>query len=399
MSEHAHHKVLIVGGGTAGITVGARLRRKHVEDVAIVEPSERHFYQPLWTLVGAGAAPLSATVRPMAKVMPKGVTWIRDAAESFDPDEQTVTTRDGRTIGYDYLAVAPGIQLNWGETPGLAATLGRDGVSSNYSYDLAPKMWQFIRETRSGTAVFTMPTGALKCGGAPQKIVYLACDYWRREGVLDSIDVHLVMPTPGIFGIPEYARVLDQVIARYGVNTHFESEVTEIDSESRRVIVTDLSSEGGKWDLGYDLVHAVPHQGAPDFVRASPLAAEETGFVAADKHTTQHPKYPNVFSLGDASALPCSKTGAAVRKQAPVLVENLLSVMHGREPGHEYDGYSSCPIVTARGKMLLCEFDYTMRPHPTIPLINTMKERTDMWYLKRYGLPFLYWHGMLKGLA
>jgi sulfide:quinone oxidoreductase len=399
----AHHEVLIVGGGTAGITVAARLRRKGETDVAVVEPSDRHFYQPLYTLVGAGAAPISATVRPMGSVIPKGVTWIRDAVEAFDPVEQTVTTRDGAIVAYDHLVVAPGIQLDWAATPGVLDTLGRDGVSSNYTFDLAPRTWEFVRDLRAGTAVFAAPAGALKCGGAPQKIAYLASDHWRREGVLSKIDVHMVLPAPKIFGVPEFATVLDKVVARYGITVHFESEVTEVDPDGRRVIVRSLTTGGesaDKFDLPYDFLHFVPHQSAPDFVKRSPLSmGDANGFVEVDQYTLQHTRYPNIFSLGDASGAPNSKTGAAVRKQAPVVVENLLAVKRGRDLPAAYDGYSSCPIVTAKGKMLLAEFDYSGRPHPTIPLIDTKKERTDMWYLKRYGLPFLYWHGMLKGRA
>lgn len=397
--SNVHHRFVIVGGGTAGITVAARLRRKGEADVAVIEPSDRHFYQPLYTLVGAGAAPQSATVRPMAKVMPKGVAWLRDAVEAFDPVERTVTTRDGNVVGYDFLVVAPGIQLDWGATPGVLDTLGRDGVSSNYTYDLAPKTWEFVRGLRSGTAVFAAPSGALKCGGAPQKIAYLACDHWRREGVLSKIEVHMVLPAPKIFGVPEFAAVLEKVVARYGIKVHFESEVAELDPDGRRVIVQSLAG-GEKFDLGYDFVHFVPHQSAPDVVKRSPLSTgDANGFVEVDQYTLQHTRYPNVFALGDVSSAPNSKTGAAVRKQAPVVVANVLAVAEGREPSARYDGYSSCPIVTAKGKMLLAEFDYSGRPHPTIPFIDTKKERTDMWYLKRYGLPFLYWHGMLKGLA
>ncbi|MFF2543148.1 FAD/NAD(P)-binding oxidoreductase [Kitasatospora sp. NPDC058063] len=395
-----HHRIVIIGGGTAGISVAARLRRAGQRDVAVLDPSGHHYYQPLWTLVGGGRAPLAESIRPQASVMPKGVQWIRRAAVAVDPEAREVTLDDGGTVSYDHLVVCPGIQLDWDRIPGLEAGLGQDGLSSNYLPQHAPATWRFIRGTRSGSAVFSMPAGAIKCGGAPQKIAYLAADHWRREGVLGRIDVHLVIPGTAIFGVPEFARVLEGVVRRYGIKVHYGSEVTEVRPEAREVVVTDLGT-GGRTTLPYDVAHLVPPQSAPDWIKRGPLAGADdpAGYVEIDKYTMRHVRYPNVWALGDAGSSPNSKTGAAVRKQAPVLVENLLATLDGREPEAAYDGYASCPLTTARNKMLLAEFDYSGRPAPSIPVIDTVRERTDMWYLKRRGLPFLYWNLMLRGLA
>jgi sulfide:quinone oxidoreductase len=371
-----------------------------VSDVAIIEPSDKHYYQPLWTLVGGGCAKASTSERTEASVMPKEVTWIRDAAEGFDPDNNVVTTAGGKTVGYDVLVVCPGIQLDWEKIPGVNDTLGRNGVSSNYSFELAPKTWDFIRSTRSGTAVFTMPSGPIKCAGAPQKIAYLASDYWRQEGVLDQIDVHLVVPTPRIFGVPVFADALDEVIAEYGITLHTKAELESVDPDGRKASFKSIDEGGAGFSLPYDVMHVVPHQSAPDWVKASPLSTgQATGYVEVDKHTHQHVRYPNVFSLGDAGSTPNSKTGAAIRKQAPVVAANVVAVLDGRQPGEHYGGYASCPLTTSRHAMLLAEFDYSMEPAPSIPLIDTTKPRRDMWYLKKYGLPFLYWNLMLKGWA
>jgi sulfide:quinone oxidoreductase len=402
MAVTRHHRILIVGGGTAGITVAARLRRAGETDVAVIEPSDVHYYQPLWTLVGGGRAPVAESARPEVAVIPARVTWIRDRAVEVDPEAQRVATAASGTIGYDFLVVCPGLALDWDRLPGSAETLGRDGVSSNYSVELAPKTWEFIRPMRRGTAVFTMPSGPIKCAGAPQKIAYLAADWWRKQGVLKDIRVVLVLPTPAMFGVPEFSKVLEKVAARYGIEVLLHHEVTEVNPERKELVVTDLSPEGGrKFTLEYDVAHLVPPQSAPAWIKAGPLAdpANPGGYVDIDKETMRHRRYDNVFSLGDAGSSPNSKTGAAIRKQAPVVVENLRAVMAGRSPNARYDGYASCPLTTARNRMLLAEFDYTMKPHPTIPLIDTQKERYDMWLLKRYGLPFMYWHLMLKGLA
>ncbi len=400
MAMRRHHTIVIVGGGSAGISVAARLRRQNVPDVALIDPATTHYYQPLWTLVGGGRAPVEESARPQSSVMPQGVTWIQQAAAEIDPDSREITLDDGGTVGYDYLVVCPGIQLDWAKITGLSATLGKDGVSSNYLYELAPATWNFVRNTRSGTAVFGMPAGPIKCAGAPQKIAYLAADYWREQGVLRNIDVHLVLPTPVMFGVKEFSDILVGVARRYGITVHFESEVTEVRPDTREAVVTDKKS-GTTTTLPYSMMHLVPPQSAPDWIKKGPLADPNNpaGYVEIHKHTMQHTRYPNVFSLGDAGSSPNSKTGAAIRKQAPVVVENLLSEMNGGAPTASYGGYASCPLTTSRHTMLLAEFDYTMKPTPSIPVIDTIKERTDMWYLKRYGLPFLYWNLMLRGLA
>jgi len=403
MTQHAseHHRIVIVGGGTAGLSVAARLLRKEQDDVAVIEPSEKHYYQPLWTLVGGGCAPVQESVRAEAEVMPRGATWIRGSAAEVDPESKVVGLDDGRRIGYDFLVVCPGIQLDWGKVSGMPEAMESPDASSNYTYETAPKTWQLIQRTERGTALFTMPAGPIKCAGAPQKICYLACDYWRRTGVLSSIRPILVLPTPAMFGVPEFSKVLEQVVARYGIEVHLSSEVVELDPGSRTATIVHHADGDSKVQVTYDMAHVTPPQSAPDWIKKSPLADPDSpfGYVQVDKNTHQHVRFPEVFSLGDAGSTPNSKTGAAIRKQAPVVVENLLAVMEGKELPASYDGYASCPITTARNRMLLAEFDYTMKPHPTLPLIDTQRERYDMWLLKRYGLPYMYWNLMLKGLA
>lgn len=392
------HHVVIVGGGAAGATVAARLQRAGISDVAIVEPSSTHYYQPLFTLVGAGQVPIHRTARPQSKVLPRQARWYREAATEIDPEARTVGLASGSTIGYDLLVVAPGIQLNWGAIPGLAETIGRDGVSSNYSYSFAPATWNFIRNLRSGTAVFTMPSTPIKCGGAPLKIAFLAADHWQRTGVADDIEMILAVGTPSLFSAPRWIPTLERIAERYGIEVRLSTELTEIRPDDRRAVLHDTAA-GTKAEVSYDFMHVTPPQSAPDWIRTGPLAEASNpgGYVEVDANTLRHRRYPEVFAIGDASNLPTSKTGAAVRKQAPVVAANVAAASAGRALSGHYDGYTSCPVVTAHNRMLLAEFDYSKEPTPTIPLIDTDRERYDMYLLKRYGLPLLYWHGMLKG--
>jgi len=400
MSDHIdqRHQIVIIGGGTGGITVAARLKKAGMGDIALIEPADTHYYQPLWTLVGGGRAKASDSARPMSSVIPKGVTWVKDSVVSVNPEERTVRTALGKVIGYDRLVVSPGIQLNWGKIPGLEENLGKGGVSSNYRYDLTPVTWANVQRTKNGTAVFHQPMGPIKCAGAPQKIAYLAADYWREQGVLNNIRKIMVLPTPGMFGVKIWSDELVKVAARYGIEVRFNSQVTSMTDTTMEI----KNNETGESEtVEYNFAHMVPPQSAPDWIKESGLDDPDSpfGYMAVDKNSLQHTKYPEIFGLGDATNTPNSKTGAAIRKQAPVLVENLMASMSGKAMNGSYDGYASCPITTSRSQLLLCEFDYTMEPTPTLPLINTKKEIKEFNLFKKIGLPGLYWNLMLKGRA
>ncbi|NVJ08981.1 NAD(P)/FAD-dependent oxidoreductase [Myxococcus sp. AM001] len=398
-----HHRVLIIGGGTAGITVAARLARAGQKGVAILEPSQHHYYQPLWTLVGAGEARVEDTVRNEARLIPRGVKWVRDAATEIEPEAREVLTRGGLRLGYDFLVVAPGIQLDWDKVAGLREALKTPHVSSNYDVQLAPKTWRLLQNFQGGTALFTQPSTPVKCAGAPQKIMYLAADHFRRTGVLERASVIFGSGAKVIFGVKPFAAVLEGVVHRYGITPRYQHNLIAVDGERREATFeTPRDGQPERVTLAYDMLHVTPPQSAPDFIKRSPLSWQEgpnAGWVKADKYTLQHPDHPNVFALGDASDLPTSRTGAAVRKQAPVLVENLLACMKDRPLTARYDGYASCPLTTGYGRLLLAEFDYDGKPAPSIPLIDTLQERRDMWLLKKYGLPNLYWTFMMRGLA
>ncbi|MDZ4783424.1 MAG: FAD/NAD(P)-binding oxidoreductase [Planctomycetia bacterium] len=396
MPDTVHHQIVIVGGGTAGIMVAAQLTRSwfNRRDVALIEPSDKHYYQPLWTLVGAGVAPKEVTERAERSVIPPGVTWIRDAVTEFLPSENAIRTRDGTTITYDWLIVAAGLQLNWDAIPGLKESVGKQGVCSNYSYATVDSTWEAIRNFKGGNAVFTHPLGAVKCGGAPQKIMYLADDWFRKAGVRDKSQVIFASAQPNIFAVEPYRSTLERVVARKEINCRFQHELIEIRPPVKEAVFRRLDT-GELVTIPYDLLHVTPPMGPPQFIAKSPLADHE-GWVEVDNYTLQHLRFANVFALGDCSSLPTSKTGAAIRKQAPVVVRNLLAAMQGQPLPSKYDGYTSCPLVTGYRKMVLAEFDYNKIPQESFP-IDQSRERWSMWILKRYLLPIMYWHGLLKG--
>ena len=394
-----HYQVLIVGGGTAGLTVASRLATQpNAPDMGLIEPSEKHYYQPLWTLVGAGVFPKEETERDERDYIPPGVDWIQDRVDTFDPDNNSVTTARGDTVSYDYLVVTAGIQIDWEAIPGLKESVGKPGtgVCSNYSYETVGSTWQNISNLKSGTAIFTQPSTGVKCAGAPQKICYLAEDHFRRSGVRNNIKVVFASGTGGIFAVKKYADSLYRVIDRKGIETHFSTELVALRPDSKEAVFEPVGG-GEQTVMKYDMIHVTPRQSAPDFIKKSKLAAT-SGWVDVDQFTTQHNRYPNVFSCGDSSSLPTSKTGAAIRKQAPVLVENLMEAIEGRPLTTQYDGYTSCPLVTGYGSLILAEFDYDKNPQESFPF-DQSQERYSMYALKAYGLPRMYWHGMLRGRA
>ncbi|HAY36250.1 MAG TPA: pyridine nucleotide-disulfide oxidoreductase [Bacteroidetes bacterium] len=396
------HSVVIVGGGTAGITVASQLKKKDRNlDVAIIEPSEDHFYQPIWTLIGGVVFDKKISKRKMVDYIPKGVTWIKDYAASFSPKENFVTTKSGDDIHYDYMVVAPGIQLDWDKVKGLPEALGKGGVCSNYGYERAEYTWEVLRNLKKGRALFTQPNTPVKCGGAPQKIMYLTADHLRLNGHLDDVDIQFMSPGETVFGVEKFRLALLKVLDRYGIKFNYRKNLVEIKG-AENIAVFEVTDTYGNMELQeehYDMIHVVPPQSAPDFVKSSGLCDEE-GWVDVDNGTLQHNHFPNIFSLGDVSGTTKAKTGAAIRKQAPVVSTNLMELIRqGKITSKKvYNGYSSCPLVTGYGKLILAEFDYDNNPDPSFPF-EMAKERKSMYLLKTKILPILYWSGMLKGRA
>ncbi len=396
------HDVLVIGGGAAGISTAASiLKRRKGVDIAIVEPQTEHYYQPGWTLVGGGVFKREQTERQMADLMPKGVRWIRAACAGFDPERNEVILEDGERVGYRVLVVAPGLKLDWDGVEGLRDTLGRNGVTSNYLFDMAPYTWELVQALKPGArALFTQPPMPIKCAGAPQKAMYLACDAWRRRGILKDVDVRFHNSGGALFGVKEYVPALMKYVDRYGIGLHFNEKLVAIDGTARTATFEVTGPDGEKSERTdpFDMIHVCPPQTALDFVRSSPLA-NAAGWVDVDGETLQHTGYGNVFSLGDAGSTPNAKTAAAVRKQAPVVAHNVLSALDGKAPTAVYNGYGSCPLTVERGRIVLAEFAYGGKLDPSLPkwFLDGTRPSWRAWFLKEKMLPGIYFDMMLKG--
>ncbi len=395
------HDVLIVGAGSGGIaTAASLLARARDLSIAVVDPADRHYYQPGWTFVGGGVFDAAETERPMASVIPAGVKWIKAAVDAFDPENNAVQLRDGSRLGYRRLVVSPGIKLDWDGVEGLSEALGGNGVTSNYRFDLAPYTWRLVQELRSGRALFTQPPMPIKCAGAPQKAMYLSADYWNRQGLLQNIDVSFHNAGSALFSVKAYVPALMEYVEKYGVQLNFNETLVKVDGERKTAWfdVKDESGEVSRVAREFDMLHVCPPQKAPDFIRESPLA-DDNGWIDVDKHTLRHSRYGNIWALGDAINAPNARTMAAARKQAPVVAHNLLADV-GRVSGvARYNGYGSCPLTVERGRIVLAEFGYDGKLLPTFPrwLIDGTRPSRLAWLLKERILPPVYWHAMLRG--
>lgn len=397
----ATHDIVIVGGGAAGLAVAASLlRRKRGLDIAVIDPAETHYYQPGFTMVGAGVFKKETTAKSMAAVLPRRVTWIKAAVAGFEPDANAVVIEGCRTIRYTHLVVCPGIKLNWNGVEGLTETLGKNGVTSNYRYDLAPYTWELVRNMRSGRALFTQPPMPIKCAGAPQKAMYLSADHWLRSGRLKGIDVEFYNAGGVLFGVADYVPALMEYVQRYDAELRFNHNLTAIDGPRGKAWFKKTTADGTTETIEktFDMIHVCPPQMAPDFIRHSPLA-DAAGWIDVDPATLRHKRYPNIFGLGDAASTPNAKTAAAARKQAPVVAENILFDKKFRPVQCAYDGYGSCPLTVERGKIVLAEFLYGGKVAPSFPnyIIDGMKPSRNAWMLKKRILPPIYWKAMLKG--
>lgn len=394
------HSVVIVGAGAAGIAVASSLKAREPElDIAIIEPADVHYYQPGWTMVGCGVFDANETVRTVASVIPKGVAWIKAAAAAFLPNENTVIIDGCRIVKYEQLVVCPGIKLDWDKIKGLSDTLGQNGVTSNYRFDLAPYTWELVQGLKQGKAIFTQPPMPIKCAGAPQKAMYMSSDHWYRSGVLKDIDVQFFNAGAVLFGVQEYVPALMEYVEKYHATLNFSHQLIAVDG-AKKIATFEITNEQGKSliETEFDMLHVVPPQSPPDFIKVSPLA-DESGWINVDQSTLQHKTFENVFALGDATNAPNAKTAAAARMQAPVVATNLLYARGSSSDKAIYNGYGSCPLTVERGKVVLAEFGYGGKILNSMPtwVINGKRPSRLAWFLKETLLPPIYWQGMLKG--
>jgi sulfide:quinone oxidoreductase len=397
----AKFDVVVVGGGAAGISVAASLRGRMPNlNIAILDPADVHYYQPGWTMVGGGVFEAQTTARTMGSLIPKGVHWIKSAVAAFEPANNAVILDGCRVVKYDRLIVCPGLKLDWNKVDGLVETLGKNGVTSNYRYDLAPYTWELVKGLKEGRALFSQPPMPIKCAGAPQKAMYLSGDHWFKNGRLKDIDIQFMNAGGVLFGVKDYVPALETYVKKYNASLNFFHNLISVDGKAKTATfkVAKPDTEATEVTVEFDMLHVVPPQTAPDFIRVSPLA-DAAGWVDVDQNTLRHKTYDNIWSLGDVMNAPNAKTAAAARMQAPIVAENVAADIKGGSPVASYNGYGSCPLTVERGKIILAEFGYGGTLLPSFPkfLLDGTKPTRAAWLLKEQILPPVYWKAMLRG--
>lgn len=386
-------RIVIVGGGAGGISMAASvLKRDATLDISIIEPSDKHYYQAAFTLVGGGCFSPDSAIREAAKIMPRGVRWLKAAVSELQPERNSLLLDNGGQVNYDYLVICPGLQLNWAGIEGLEETLGRNGVSSNYLLPYARYTWQCLQNMKSGRALFTQPRMPIKCAGAPQKAMYLSAHHWEKNNQLKDVDIEFHTATPALFGVAAFVPALEKYIDRYNVDLNLQSTLLAVDGSAK---TARFQQGNGEMVKEFDFIHVVPPQIAPDFIRTSELA-DDAGWLAVQPDTLRHVKYENIFGVGDVINAPNAKTAAAVRKQVPVVADNLMAMIAGKSLVAAYNGYGACPLTVEKGKVVLAEFGYGGKLLPSLPIDGTKPSRFG-WVFKRYVLPGIYWDFMLKG--
>jgi sulfide:quinone oxidoreductase len=417
MSESkARGKIVIVGGGAAGITIAAYLaeRLRH-DDITIIEPATTHRYQPGYTLIAAGVFTPGEIERSTASLIPSDVKWLKDRVVEMDPDHNRVITAQNGAITYDFLVITAGCELKYDLVEGITQeTLGAGNVHCIYDFEGARKCRDAVRklpDMKGGRLVFTDTYTKMKCGGAPKKITLLTEHHLRKTQARECFTLSYFSNEKVLMKPKVFSDRLTAIYAERNVGVHYLHRLAAVDTQAKTAVFhrvaehTTVPLAAGhsceKVTVDFDFLHYVPPMTAPDFVRDSPLTSAEDrpkgGWVSVDKGTLVHTRYPNILALGDVAGIPTSKTGAAIRMQAPVAAANLIALMEGKAPGIRYNGYSACPIITEYGKVLMCEFGYDEKLMPTIPFLDPAVERGMWWTLKVHGLMPMYYHGMLKG--
>lgn len=396
-ADKLHYNLLIIGGGSGGSAIAARFGHKlGSRNVAVIEPSSKHYYQPIWTLVGAGLCDFNKSERDNKDIIGKTCQWIQDRVMKFSPKDNTVYTEKGQEVSYDYMVVAMGVQLDYHKIKGALEALEEDpSVVSNYHPNYVKKTFPALKNFTGGNAVFSFPNGPIKCAGAPQKIAYLAEDYFTRTGKRSTANIIYNTTLPAVFGIPKYAKALLKVINERNINLNTRTNLIEIKHDTKEAIFENLDS-GEINSLNYNFLHVSPPCSAPDILKESNLV-DNSGFLDVDKLTLQHSKFSNIFGIGDCTNLPTAKTAAGVAAQTGILTTTLKEVMNGEKATSLYNGYTSCPLLTKKGGCILAEFGYDGKVLETFPMDQGV-ERWTMFQAKANIMPNIYWYLHVKGL-
>lgn len=390
----SHYKIVILGGGSGGIDVASRLL-KHAgtkNKILIVDYADYHAFQPSWPLTGSGAEKKEKSRKKMKKVIPAGVHFIQDEVTQIQAVEKTIHFKDS-FVHYDFLVVALGIQLDYDQIEGLSETLGRNNICTNYLYDYVDYTYETLKTVKTGNVIVTKPSTPIKGGVSPENSLFTFDEYFKKHR-RQSISLILKTGKDSLFPVEKYRDKLVALLNNKQIDYSLQDELIKVDGSRQTAVFKKLDS-GRSYELSFSMLLVTPPMSAPDVIKSSTLA-DKYGWLDVNPYTLQHVRHQNIFALGDCTNLPTMKMGASVRKQAPVLVKNLIAQMKNKPLKAQYNGMTACPIATEYGEAMMAEFGYDLKPKETLP-INQAENSRFLYFFKKRLLPIMYWHGMLKG--
>ncbi|MBA4262597.1 MAG: pyridine nucleotide-disulfide oxidoreductase [Comamonadaceae bacterium] len=399
-------RIVIVGGGAAGLACASQLAaRLQGASITVVDARQEHYYQPGFTLVASGIKPQNYVVSSTGSYIPKGVTWVTEAVAEIDPEGNKVVTASGKTLPYDFLIVATGLELHYAGIEGMdTGRIGQNGMGSIYhSPQAASATWQALSTfaDKGGVGVFGRPAGEMKCAGAPLKYTFITDDHLRRRKNRGKAELLYMAHSKVLFGVPIVAEKVRMLFLDRGVKVNHEHVLQAIDLGKR---IATYKTPTGTAEQAYDFINVVPPMRAPEVVRNSPLPWTEgpfavDGWMEVDRDTLRHKRYPKVFGLGDIAGVPKGKTAASVKWQVPVALDHLIGDISGQPSKEIFNGYTSCPLITRLGQAMLIEFDYKDNLIMSFPgVIAPLEELWISWVMKTMALKPTY-IAMLRGRA
>jgi sulfide:quinone oxidoreductase len=388
----ARHDVLVIGGGNAGLSLAGKVRRDGCRDVAVVSPDRVHHFRPLLSYVASGTAGLDELRRPQADVTPRGVRWYADRVVGVDAARDVVVLADGTELRYGDLVVCPGSEVDWDAVPGSREAVDTPYAATSYLPDSAEQTWTMLSGLTTGRAVFVIDDRHVPCGPVGMKPLFAAADHWRRTGVLADIEIDLLVAAPRLAGEAKADEQLRRAAAEWGVRVRTHARVARVDPVGRTL---EVAAPDGPATVPYDALYLAPAHRAPGWIATSGLGDDE-GFVDVDPRTLQHRTYPRIWGLGDAATVDTMPSGGALRRQVPVVAQNIQARRKGRSFG-TYDGYTVAPVTTSLTRLLLAEHDRDGRPEPSVPFPDLTRPRRSLLLFDRHVQPSVYWHRLIQG--
>ncbi len=413
-ASHKKARIVIAGGGTAGIIAAARARRSAPNaQIVLISPNELHLYQSGQLFVAAGLEKEQKYLRKSVDLLPENVTWLKEKVISFDPKHNTLKTEKSGEVFYDILIVALGGEYDYSAIEGLSADMiGKKEIASVYLNDtikgtargakstnaVFDKMLHSAKFAKKPLRVlFTEPNTPVKGAGTSLSLLFLYNSFLKKIFANKNVHFTFVTADTKLLSLKSFDEVLRKEVNKHkNIDIVYEHDIIAIDSDKKRAY---FKNRDEKKEFEYDYIHIVPPLKAVKAIRESSLAilkGSQKGWMEVDEKTLRHKIYENVFGIGDIVGLGDKKSGAAAQHQGIILQDNIAAALEGDKLKYSYDGYTASPIVTSYGKVLLAEYN-EKKPLATF-ILNPYESRRIWWYLQRYFMPWAYFNLLMRGM-